>query len=100
MQERGLRAIFSDKQYGGEELLIKANLPSLYNKRIQDILILLFKVKFTLLPQSIYDLLTLKAPHPIILEKLTLFSVDFRLLPLESTPFATQDLNYMEQPFI
>ena len=59
IQERGLRAMFNDKQSGYEELLVKANLPSLYNRRIQDILILMYKVKFKLLRQRILDLLTL-----------------------------------------
>ena len=40
IQERTLRAIFNDKQSGYEELLVKDTLPSLYNRRIQDILIL------------------------------------------------------------
>ena len=39
IQERRLRAIFNDKQSGYEELLVKDTLPSLYNRRIQDILI-------------------------------------------------------------
>ena len=59
IQERGLRAIFNDKQSGYEELLVKANLPLLYNRRIQDVLILMYKVKFKLLPQRILDLFTL-----------------------------------------
>ena len=58
IQERGLRAIFNDKQSGYEELRVKANLPSLYNRRIQDILIIMYKVKFKLLPQRILDLFT------------------------------------------
>ena len=37
IQERGLRAIFNDKKSSYEDLLVKANLPSLYNRRIQDI---------------------------------------------------------------
>ena len=66
IQERGRRAIFNDKQSGYEELLVKANLPSLYNKRIQDILILMYKVKFKLLSQRILDLFTLSAsPYTI-----------------------------------
>lgn len=48
-KERRFRAIFNDKQCGYEELLLKANLPSLYNRRIQDKV--QYKVKFKLLPQ-------------------------------------------------
>ena len=89
---------FNDKQSGYEELLVKANLPSLYNRCIQDILILMYKVKLKLLrllPQTIYDLFTLStSPYNIR-------NADFILPPifdcyfnLESTPFATLDLNY------
>ena len=59
IQERRLGAIFNDKQSGYEELLVKDNLPSLYNRRIQDILILMYKVKFKILAERIYDLFTL-----------------------------------------
>ena len=59
IQERGLKAIFNNKQSGYEELLVKDNLPYLYNRRMQDILILMYKVNFKLLPQRIYDLFTL-----------------------------------------
>ena len=66
IQERGLRAIFNDKQSGYENLLVKANLSSLYNRRIQDILILMYKVKFKLLLQRIYALFTLStSPYNI-----------------------------------
>ena len=37
IQERRLRVTFNDKQSGYEELLVKDNLPSLYNRRIQDL---------------------------------------------------------------
>ena len=45
MQERALRAIFNTKAYTYEELLNRANLSTLYNRRLQDIAILMFKVK-------------------------------------------------------
>ena len=44
MQERALRAIFNTKAYTYEELL-RANLSTLFNRRLQDIAILMFKVK-------------------------------------------------------
>ena len=45
VQERALRAIFNSKSDSYEELLLKAKLPSLYNRRLQDIIILMYKVK-------------------------------------------------------
>ena len=45
VQERALRAIFNTKADSYEELLSRANLSTLYNRRLQDIAILMFKVK-------------------------------------------------------
>ena len=45
VQERGLRTVFKDKQSCYEELLTKANIPSLYNRRLQDITIFMYKIK-------------------------------------------------------
>jgi hypothetical protein len=45
IQERGLRAVFKDKQSAYEDLLRTANLPTLHNRRLQDIAILMFIVK-------------------------------------------------------
>lgn len=75
-------------------LVVKANLPLLYNRRKKDILILMYKVKFKLLPQRICDLFTRSSPHPTISETLPLPLPGFWLSPMESTPPAKQDLNY------
>lgn len=65
VQERGLRAIFIDKQSGYEELLVKADLPSLHNSLVQDISILMFKVEHKLLPQRICDPVLTSLTPPI-----------------------------------
>ena len=52
VQERALRAVFQDKTSCYEELLVKANLHTLNNKRLQDIAILMYKVKNELAPKS------------------------------------------------
>ena len=44
IQERGLRAVFKDKQSSYQQLLVKAKLPSLYNRRLQDICILYIRL--------------------------------------------------------
>ena len=44
IQERGLRAVFKDKHSCYEKLLAKADIPSLYNRRLQDIAIFMYKI--------------------------------------------------------
>ena len=56
VQERGLRAVFNDKQSSHQQLLVKAKLPSLYNRRLQDICILMYEVKHNLRPRTICDI--------------------------------------------
>ena len=53
VQERALRAIFNSKSDSYEELLLKAKLPSLYNRRLQDIIILMCKVKKSISPDYV-----------------------------------------------
>ena len=45
IQERALRAIYRSHSDTYEELLERANLPTLYN-RLQDIAVLMYKVKY------------------------------------------------------
>ena len=56
VQERGLRAVFRDKLSSYQQLLEKANLPTLYNRRLQDICILTYKVKHNLCPRTICNM--------------------------------------------
>ena len=44
VQERALRAIYKSKTETYEELLARARLPTLYNRRLQDIATLMYKV--------------------------------------------------------
>ena len=53
IQERGLRAVFKDKHSCYEKLLAKADIPSLYNRRLQDIAIFMYKIMHNLLPQGL-----------------------------------------------
>ena len=45
LQEKALRVVYCDKSTPFAQLLIKANLPSLQNRRLQGIAILMYKVK-------------------------------------------------------
>ena len=56
IQDKALRAIYCDKVSSYEELLTAAGLPTLFNRRLQDIAILMFKVKNNLCPQYIINL--------------------------------------------
>jgi len=56
VQERALRVIFNSKTDTYDVLLSRAKLPSLYNRRLQDIAILMFKVKNGLAPDYIMEL--------------------------------------------
>ena len=59
MQEKVLRTVFLDKTSTYEQLLVKANLPSLDNRRLQDILTLMYKVKDSMAPSYLCDLVSL-----------------------------------------
>ena len=56
VQERGLRAVYKDKHSTYERLLQKAKLPTLLNRRLQDICILVYKVKHNLSPLNICNI--------------------------------------------
>ena len=55
VQERGLRAVFKDKQSSYQQLLVKAKLQSLYNRRLQDICIVRYNIS-NLYPRTICDM--------------------------------------------
>ena len=61
VQEKALRAIYKAKTETYEELLRRAELPSLRNRRMQDIMIYMYKVKHGLVPKHISDIFTVKA---------------------------------------
>lgn len=61
IQERGLRAVFRDGTSKYEKLLNKAKLTTLYERRLQDIACLMYKVKHGMCPQSIRNLFSLSS---------------------------------------
>ena len=56
LQERGLTAVFKDNNSGYEQLLEKADLLTLLNRRLQDLCILMYKVKHKLCPAYINNI--------------------------------------------
>ena len=56
LQERGLRAVYKDKHASYFQLLERAKLPTIANRRLQDICILMYKVKHRRCPNSICNI--------------------------------------------
>ena len=56
IQERGLRAVFKDDRSSYDVLFKRAELPTLKNRRLQDICIWMYKVKNGLSPNPIREL--------------------------------------------
>ena len=63
IQQRGLRSVCWDNVSSYEELLHRASLPTLYTRRLQDIAIMMFKVKHGLTPPYITDLFVVFGTH-------------------------------------
>ena len=60
IQERALRAVYKTRIVSYQELLDCSKLTTLYNRCLQDIVTLMFKVKHSLLPVNISDLFNIK----------------------------------------
>ena len=56
INERGLRTVFKDRVSPYGDLLTHAGMTSLYNMRLQDIAIFMFKIRNRLLPYNILEL--------------------------------------------
>ena len=72
--ERGLRAVFKDKHSGYEKLLAKEDIPSSYNRRLQDTAIFMYKIKHKLLPQGLCNFFQLDSGSYYLKENL--FTLD------------------------
>ena len=61
IQERALRIVYNSHSETYMNLLDRAKLPSLLNRRLQDIVILMHKVKYRLVPDFICDIFSIKS---------------------------------------
>ena len=61
IQERALRIVYNSHSETYMNLLDCAKLPSLLNRRLQDIVILMYKVKYRLVPDFICDIFSTKS---------------------------------------
>jgi hypothetical protein len=88
VQERALRAVYRTKTYSYETLLEMAELPSLYNRRLQDIATYMYKVKNGLAPNSFNEIFSLKQ------STYALRNSDFILPRFNTTKYGKHSLRY------
>ena len=86
---KGLRAVFRDSKSTYKELLKKANLKSLYERRLQDIACLMFKVKHDLCPPNVKNLFSLKS------STYNLRSADFHIPRFNTVTYGKHSLRYI-----
>ena len=93
VQEKALRAIFKSKAESYEDLLRRADLPSLRNRRLQDILIQMYKVKHNIAPKHLSDIFTVKEA------KYSLRNSDFNIPRFNTVEYGKHSIRYFG-PFI
>ena len=89
LQERGLRAVFKDNDSSYEQLLEKTDLPTLLNRRLQDLCILMYKVKHKLSPAYISNIF--KEPN----SNYNLRQVDFSIPRYETVTYSKHSIRYL-----
>ena len=88
---RAICAVFNTKMHTYEQLLTKANLPSLYNRILQDIAILMFKVKNNPVPPYIQDLFFNNAATTTY----NLRNSDFRIPRFNTVTYGKHSIRYI-----
>ena len=89
IHEWALRAMYKTRSASYQEPLDRAKLPTLYNRRLQDIATLMFKVKHSLVPVNISDLFIIKNTQ------YNLRKSDFELPRFETVRFGRNSTKYM-----
>ena len=95
VQERALR-IVRNTQHSVEysNLLNRANLSSLQNRRLQDLATLRYKVKNGLVPSNVVDIFSVKR-HPNITYEIWIF-----IYPFNSVSYGKHSIRYSVGPYI
>lgn len=88
IQERALRAVFNSKSETYSELLTRAALPSLYQQRLQNIAILMYKVKNGLVPTYITEIFNTTP------KQYNLRNVDFNTPRFRTVHYGKHSLQY------
>ena len=89
IQERALRIVFNTHSDDYGSLLKRAKLPSLYNRRLQDIAILMYKVKHGMVPSFISDIFSVKS------SKYSLRNRNFDIPRFNSAFYGKHSLRYL-----
>ena len=90
INERGeLRAVFGDWSSSYGEMLKRARLTTLYNRRLQDIAIFMFKIKHGQLPRNVLDLFNSTPSH-----KYNLRNSDFTIPSFKTVKYGKHSLRY------
>ena len=89
VQEKGLRTVFRVSKSTYKQLLKRGKLPSLHDRRLQDIGCPMFKVKHSLCPQSVRDLFLVKS------STYGLRNADFHLPRFYTVTYGKHSLRYL-----
>ena len=89
IQERALRIALDNKTANYQELLTQARLPSLTNRRLQDILIIMYKVKNKLVPQQISNIFYHQE------KRYNLRNSDFPVPSFQTVTYGKHSIKYM-----
>ena len=89
IQERGLRAVFKDNSSRYNQLLARAGLPTLHNRRLQDLSILMYKVKHKLCPYYLCDFFSNNS------SKYNLRQSDFTMPRFNSVKYGKHSIRYL-----
>ena len=88
IQERALRAAYKSQTETYKELLTRAKLPALYNKLLEDIAILMYKIKYSMAHRCVSELFTIKSTHQ------SLRNCDFELPHFDIVAYGRYSLCY------
>ena len=87
--EKALATVVLNKTSTYEQLLVKANRPSLNNRRLQDILILMYNMKHSMAPSYLCDLFSLSN------KKYNSRNSDFNLPSFRTVRFGKHSIRYL-----
>ena len=92
--ERVLRIVYNTHSVEYYNLLNRVNLPSLQNRRLQDLATLIYKVKYGLVPRNVVDIFSVKS------SKYHLRNMDFHLPRFISVRYGKHSIRYFFGPYI
>ena len=91
VQDRALRIVYSTHSVEYSNLLNRANLSSLQNRRLQDLATSRYKVKYGSVPSNVVDIFSVKS------SKYHLRNMDFHLPRFNSVSYGKHSIRYSDQ---